>query len=240
MKIRGGLAAALAALCNAIWIPGAPAARAAEVAIEVVDGQGRPLPDAVAIASPAASGAVREQHEPVRPADGTDVIDQIDKQFVPYVKVIRAGTWIRFPNKDNIRHHVYSFSPARRFELPLYAGAAAPPVLFDKPGVVVMGCNIHDWMVGYVYVSESPYFGKTGDDGRTTLLDLPPGDYVIRIWHPDLIASEESTARTVRVADRIADRVEKADTRREAWKLEIKPSLKPRRGPSATKGLGYR
>jgi plastocyanin len=225
MKVAGGLAAALVVLIAAATA----AARAAEVDIEVVDGQGRPLPDAVVIASPANPGAAREI---ARPADGTEVIDQIDKQFVPYVKVIRAGTWVRFPNKDNIRHHVYSFSPAKRFELPLYAGAAAPPVLFDKPGVVVMGCNIHDWMVGYVYVSESPYFGKTGDDGRTLLANLPAGDYAIRIWHPDLIAAEESTVRMVRLTE--------PDGRREAWKIEVKPSLKPRRGPSETKGLGYR
>jgi plastocyanin len=234
MRVPGGLAAAFAALFTRIaWvvlIVAAPAAvRAAEVHIEVVDSQGRPLPDAVVIASPVNPGAAREA---ARPADGTEVIDQVDKQFVPYVKVIRAGTWVRFPNQDNIRHHVYSFSPAKRFELPLYAGAAAPPVLFDKPGVVVMGCNIHDWMVGYVYVSESPYFGKTGDDGRTLLANLPPGDYAIRIWHPDLIAAEESTARTVRLTEQ--------DARREAWKIEVKPSLKPRRGPSETKGLGYR
>ena len=69
------------------------------------------------------------------------------------------------PNRDNIRHHVYSFSPAKRFELPLYAGVPTQPVLFDKAGVVVLGCNIHDWMIGYIYVSDSPWFGKTGADG---------------------------------------------------------------------------
>ena len=89
-------------------------------------------------------------------ASPREVVDQIDKEFVPYVKPVRTGSFVQFPNKDHIRHHVYSFSAPSKFELPLYMGTPAQPVLFDKPGVVKLGCNIHDWMIGYVYVTDSP------------------------------------------------------------------------------------
>ena len=126
-----------------------------------------------------------------------DAVDQVDKQFVPYVKAVLVGSKVRFPNSDNIRHQVYSFSAAKKFELPLYAGANAPPVVFDKPGVVVLGCNIHDWMVGYIYVSETPYFAKTEAAGTASIADLPPGEYTVRIWHPSMEHGEETTARQV-------------------------------------------
>ncbi len=101
----------------------------------------------------------------------TDAVDQVDKQFVPYVKVVFVGAKVGFPNSDRIRHQVYSFSPAKKFELPLYGGTDAPPVVFDKPGVVVLGCNIHDWMIGYIYVSETPFFAKTGPGGTAVIDD---------------------------------------------------------------------
>src|SRR5664279_833946 len=120
-----------------------------EIAATVTDARGKPLPDAVVVAVPA-DGNIRL---PSRPPQ--DVVDQVDKEFVPRVQAILVGTAVTFPNRDTVRHQVYSFSPAKRFELPLYTGVPQA-VVFDKPGVVVLGCNIHDWMVGYVYVSESP------------------------------------------------------------------------------------
>jgi hypothetical protein len=120
---------------------------------------------------------------------------------------------------------VYPFSPAKRFELPLYAGAPAEPVVFDKPGVVVLGCNIHDWMVGYVYVSESPYFAKTGSDGKALLAELPPSVYAVRVWHPQLEAAEETTRKSVDVSQaRHVDAV---------WTLKLKREVKIRRAPAA-------
>src|SRR5882672_5225476 len=136
--------------------PGAiDSARTATLDVSVRDPGARAIADAVIVAVPV-QGVPRAKGE--RPKE---VIDQIDKEFVPGVKVIQVGTAISFPNKDNIRHHVYSFSPAKKFELPLYKGVPAAPIVFDKPGVVVLGCNIHDWMIAYVYVVESPWFGKT-------------------------------------------------------------------------------
>jgi hypothetical protein len=140
-----------------------------------------------------------------------------------------VGSKVRFPNSDHIRHQVYSFSPAKKFELPLYGGTDAPPVVFDKPGVVVLGCNIHDWMVGYIYVSETPFFATTGAEGTASLEDLPPGEYGVRLWHPSMEHSEETTTQLVTV---------KADgpTTLE-WELSLKPSFRvPRVSGAASPG----
>jgi plastocyanin len=122
---------------------------------------------------------------PVAPASASASIDQADKQFAPRISVVRTGTLITFPNSDRIRHEVYSFSPAKTFTLKLYAGKSAPPVLFDHAGLVVLGCNIHDRMVAFVAVVDSPYFGRTDAQGHVAIA-VPPGHYRLRIWHPDL------------------------------------------------------
>lgn len=112
------------------------------------------------------------------------VMDQIAQQFVPNVLAVRTGTAVSFPNRDNIRHHVYSFSPAKRFELRLYQGTPSEPVVFDKPGVVVLGCNIHDWMVGYVYITDDPWFAVSNAEGMAAMESLPAGRYAVTLWHP--------------------------------------------------------
>ncbi|WP_343125267.1 methylamine utilization protein [Pseudoxanthomonas sp.] len=109
-------------------------------------------------------------------------MDQQHSAFVPGVLPVQAGTVVAFPNRDNIQHHVYSFSQPRQFEIPLYSGNKAAPIRFDKPGVVVVGCNIHDWMIGHIVVLDTPYFGKTGPDGKLSL-EVPPGRYTLRVWH---------------------------------------------------------
>jgi len=115
-------------------------------------------------------------------------IDQINRTFVPRVSVVRTGTAVTFPNSDNIRHQVYSFSSAKEFSLKLYAGSPKTPIIFDKPGLVVLGCNIHDSMVAFVGIVDSPYFAKTPASG-IAILDLPAGHYRLRIWHPNLGAA---------------------------------------------------
>jgi plastocyanin len=200
-------------------------AQTAEIGARVVDAAGKPVADAVVVAVPS-DGALRL---PSRPREG--VVDQVDKEFTPKVTAILVGTPVTFPNNDNVRHQVYSFSPAKRFELPLYAGVPAQPVVFDKPGVVVLGCNIHDWMVGYVYVSESPYFAKTDKDGKASLADLPPRQYVVRVWHPQLEGTEEATRKTVD-----ASQPRRADVE---WTVKLKPEVKVRRAPTAERGGRY-
>ncbi len=185
---------------------------AAELHALVKDHRGKMVADAIVVATPIES---KNAHPAKPPADA---VDQVDKQFVPYVKPVFVGSKVRFPNSDNIRHQVYSFSPAKKFELPLYGGTDAPPVIFDKPGVVVLGCNIHDWMVGYIYVSETPFFAKTEAAGTATLTDLPPGEYTVRVWHPSMEHGEETTARQVTLnADSPAN---------VTWELSLKPTFR--------------
>ena len=193
-----------------------PSVWAGELHARVVDGDGQPLADAVVVAFPADG-----RTQPAKP--GTEVEDQIDKEFVPYVQVIRVGSTVKFPNKDNIRHHVYSFSPAKKFELPLYSGTPATPILFDKVGVVKLGCNIHDWMLGYLYVTDAPYFGKTAEPGSIELKDLHAGAYRVQVWHPRLDGEEESTTQLIDVKDNAPATVQ--------WTLRLKREFRPRRAP---------
>jgi plastocyanin len=152
-------------------------AHAASVQVVVRDGAGQPVPDAVVYAMPA-SGAL--EAKPGRAAS----IDQDDREFVPFVSVVQTGTAVTFPNRDPILHHVYSFSPAKPFEIKLYTGKSPRQVVFDKPGVVTLGCNIHDWMVAYVMVVSTPYFARSDAEGTMRLRELPAGTYELRAWHP--------------------------------------------------------
>lgn len=110
-------------------------------------------------------------------------IDQRNTEFTPLVSIVDVGSVVRFPNSDNVRHQVYSFSPAKRFQRPLYSGRQADPVTFDVPGIVELGCNIHDTMVAYVVVSDTPYHALTDARGRASVT-VPAGRYTLRVWHP--------------------------------------------------------
>lgn len=121
-------------------------------------------------------------------------------QFTPYVTVLRAGSEARFPNRDNIDHHVKSFSPAKEFEIKP-SDKSAPPVKFDKPGVVVVYCLIHEWMRGYVYVVDTPYFAKSEAAGTATLENLPAGSYELRAWHPDMGTIKPPLQQTIKIGD---------------------------------------
>ena len=152
----------------------APPGLAASVAVSVRDPLGNPLEDVVVWAMPKAAAPLR-----TRPA----AVEQRNKAFIPLVTVVQTGTLVNFPNRDEIRHHVYSFSPAKRFEIKLYAGTPADPIAFDKPGEVVLGCNIHDHMIAYIYVVDSPWFAKTDRDGNARIEGLPAGEYEVNGWY---------------------------------------------------------
>jgi plastocyanin len=213
----------LAALAGLTLVSGFVPGRGAELLILVKDHHGKLVSDAVVVATPSDPRGAQRVKPPA------DAVDQVDKQFVPYVKPVFVGSKVRFPNSDNIRHQVYSFSPAKKFELPLYSGATAPPVVFDKPGIVVLGCNIHDWMVGYIYVSETPFFAKTEAAGTASIDDMPPGEYTVRVWHPSMERGEETTTRRVTLNADTSTRVE--------WDLALKPTFRvPRVSGAASPG----
>ncbi|WP_017758134.1 methylamine utilization protein [Pseudacidovorax intermedius] len=168
------------------------AGEAATVEVGVVDAAGRPLAQAVVfLESPAAAAQVR----PLKDVE----MAQAQRRFMPEVLLVTRGTSVDFPNRDEVRHHVYSFSPAKRFELKLYIGRPANPVLFDMPGVVVLGCNIHDDMVGWVLVLDTPHYGRTDAAGRLVLKDVPPGSYQLRTWHAMLPVGEPPAGTVLNV-----------------------------------------
>lgn len=157
----------------------ASAAHAAGLNAMLADTGGKPLEDAVIFAKPLNASLPNAKPR-------GEIIDQINKEFVPLVSVAQVGAAITFPNKDNIRHHVYSFSTPKVFDLKLYSGVPASPVVFDKPGLVVLGCNIHDWMLAYLLVVDTPYFAKSNDKGVARIDNMPAGEYELSAWHPRL------------------------------------------------------
>lgn len=146
-----------------------------------VDGGSSAVVDAVVWAVPLLAAKTARPAAPLE-------IAQVDKTFVPGVSVAQVGAAVSFPNRDPIRHHVYSFSPARVFDLKLYSGVPVSPVTFDKAGVVVLGCNIHDRMVAYLVVVDTPHFAKSDENGNARIEGLAPGEYRISVWHPRLAA----------------------------------------------------
>ena len=134
-------------------------------------------------------------------------MDQRDLAFVPDLLVIRTGTAVDFPNSDKVRHQVYSFSGAKTFKLALYAGREHPPVVFDKPGLVTLGCNIHDGMIGHILVTDSPWFGRTDAKGRLTFPTLPEGSYTVRIWHARIADAPPQLERVIQVGEAHAEPV---------------------------------
>jgi plastocyanin len=155
----------------------APIARCASLQAHVTDATGKPLADTAIYAIPGSPHEARPARTPV-------AVEQIDREFTPYVTVIQTGSTVTFPNRDPILHHVYSFSPAKSFDIPLYTGKSPREEIFDKPGVVTLGCNIHDWMLGYIVVVPTPHFAKTDANGMARIRDLPQGSYDIHAWHP--------------------------------------------------------
>lgn len=153
-------------------------AAAGELGIQFTDATGKPLANAVAALI--ATAAVNYNNQP------SATMDQRDNLFVPGVLAVRVNTLVHFPNSDDVRHHVYSFSPVKKFELRLYHGMTAEPVLFDQPGKVILGCNIHDSMIGYIYVVNSEYFAVSDAEGKLLINNIPSGDYQLEIYHPKL------------------------------------------------------
>lgn len=191
---KGPLAARVAALVATSVALAAPAG-AASLTGRVVDAAGQPLPEAVVFVEELPPGVAAP------PAPPTAVMDQVQKEFVPHVLPVVVGTQVRFPNHDQIHHHVYSFSRTKTFELPLYKGEDASPVTFDRVGAVKVGCNIHDWMEAVVLVVPTPYFATTDASGLFVLRDLPPGKYAVLAWHERQKGGPEATRKEIELTD---------------------------------------
>jgi plastocyanin len=192
---------------------------AGNIAVAVKDNGGAPVKDAVVYAMPVSGKAPS--------AKAHAVVAQHDKQFVPYVSAIQVGSPVQFPNQDTVKHHLYSFSPAKKFEVPLYSGTPPNPIVFDKPGVVTLGCNIHDWMIGYILVVPTPWFSVTGADGEAKLHDLPAGTYDLEIWQPRLRDPSSRPHQRATVDASVS------------FQLDLKPDFRLRRSP-ADSSSGYR
>ena len=184
------------------------------VVVEVKDAKNQPVADAVvslvALDAPAAT---------TKPPADAVVIAQQGQEFDPYVTAVVVGARISFPNHDKIRHQVYSLSKTKPFEIPLYGPGAEQSVVFDKPGIIALGCNIHDWMSAYVVVLETPHFLKTPADGLARLAELPAGRYRLDVWHPRLatetrreivITAGDAAAQTISVTLKADRRIRRA------------------------------
>jgi plastocyanin len=153
---------------------------AAPLAVRVVDASGRPVRDAVVTLYPAGNAARAPR------SGGRYVVSQKNIQFHPYLSIVPVGADVSFPNLDPTKHHVYSFSPAKRFELKLFAKDQSRTVHFDKPGVVALGCNIHDQMSAFIVVTDSAWTARTNAQGMATFADAPNAPARLTAWHPYL------------------------------------------------------
>lgn len=171
----------------------APPAHGDDLEVLVTDAEGKTVANAV----------VEIPLRPVTRAPETvAIIDQINKRFVPMVIAVQRGQRVNFPNNDNIRHHVYSFSAIKQFSTELYADIPGNPIEFDKSGVAVLGCNIHDSMVGYIYVSEWQQFAVTDATGIARFENIQLPDEVI-VWHP--WSQDPDNRRIVRTREVLSD-----------------------------------
>ena len=195
-------------------------ARGGEFTCSVKSAKGESVADAVVSLTPL---------EGVAPAVAPDAkveIEQTGQEFEPYVTVVQTGTRVVFPNRDTVQHHVYSLSKAKKFELPLYNPGQKESLVFDVPGLVTIGCNIHDWMISHLVVVPTPWFGKSDAQGAVKIA-APAGRYRLELWQPRLSAP---LTREVVLADGAASH--------EDITLTLKPDRRVRRAPGS-KGTGY-
>ena len=153
------------------------AAWAGEVTVTLKDQHGAPVADAVVTLQYPGGEVPSHYAQPLQ-------MGQKNLMFTPFVLVVPVGAEVNFANQDKVRHHVYSFSPAKTFELKLFGKDQSHSVRFDKPGAVALGCNIHDNMAAYVKVVDAPLAAKTDGAGRVELPDVPAGPAALSVWHP--------------------------------------------------------
>ena len=211
--MKQSIAVAFASVCLI-----ATCATAADLSVDLRTTDGRPVRDAVVsiypqtgswpTATPRISGPFQMKQEGI--------------QFHPFVLIAPVGATVVFPNLDKVRHHVYSFSPAKRFELKLFGHEDTRTVVFEKAGIVALGCNIHDRMLAYVDVVDTPYAAKSDDKGHVELKALPDAAVIVKVWHPFLKAVSQTASRPVSLKG----------AAHEAFTLELKDP------PASMSGMG--
>ncbi len=165
-------------------------ALAAPVTVQIVGADGRPLAGAIV--------TVTMPNTPAPVPHGSYAVGQRNIQFDPQVLIVPVGATVRFPNFDKVRHHVYSFSKPKKFELKLFGQDESRSVVFDKPGAVTLGCNIHDAMNGVVYVTNSPYTAQTDANGRVHM-NVAAGTGRITVWHPSIRSAGNQLEQAVTI-----------------------------------------
>ena len=193
----------------------------AELRVTVTDAKGLPVENAVLTAH-RTDGA-----QPAAAALPGIQITQKEQDFQPFITIVTVGTAVTFPNRDTVQHHVYSLSRAKKFELPLYDPGKAETIVFDQPGLITLGCNIHDWMLAYLVVVDTPYHAQSVSDG-VAILTLPAGSYRIDVWHPRLVGGMVTFIVPLGEAAKV----------KSATILNLKPERRMRRSPDAKPG-GY-
>ena len=183
-------------LAACVLLAGSSLVHAAALDVHVTDARGAPIADAVITATPLSPS--HESEALSQRAPRTHVIDQRNETFIPYVEVFRPGDSVIFRNSDRTRHHAYSFSSARQFDFVLGSGEDSPPMTLDKTGTIAVGCNIHDKMITFFFVTDAPWFARSEKSGKARL-DLPAGNYAIRVWHPLLPPGAHDDPRTLAI-----------------------------------------
>lgn len=183
---------ALLGVCASLGMDAQPA----ELTTVVIDRDGQAVEEVVVYVLGAEGNASDPTADVVEPL----VMDQRFEQFEPHILVAQTGSAVSFPNGDTVAHHVYSFSEPKRFELPLYQGSPHPPVTFDRPGIIDVGCNIHDHMEAHIVVVDTPYFAATGANGRAVISELPNGNFTVQVYSPRLRAADHPAPRQITVS----------------------------------------
>ena len=184
----------LLSLCLAAMVALSSPARAGDATIDVRGPDGAPMADAVVTIQTA-----RRPPAPIRFAWPT-TMQQHNISFDPHVLIVPVGSTVGFPNLDKVRHHVYSFSKVKKFDLKLYGRDETRSVVFDKAGIVALGCNIHDSMSGFIIVVDTPYAMKTDGNGRVVITNVPAGAATVRVWHPSIRAPDNMLDEAVAIA----------------------------------------
>ena len=180
--------------CFAVLLALAFPAAAATVDIQISETGGQPAANAVVALT------AQGERTPISHLPAEAMIDQRHETFLPLVTIVRRGGHVIFTNNDTTMHQVYSFSPIKQFEFEIDEGRRSEPVVFDKPGVASIGCNIHDHMITYVYVADTPWAALTDSKGHAQLADLPSGSYRVDIWHPQLVPGRPPASATLAVS----------------------------------------